>query len=57
METAKPLFADNCFYAWPQSRDDRETALPLTERSCVVLETIRSSPATTLSCRTRGEKG
>jgi len=57
METAKPLFADNCFYAWPQSGDDLETALRLTERHCVAMETIRRSPATTLSYRTRGEEG
>jgi len=57
MESAKPLFADNYFYAWPQSGDDLETALRLTERHCVAPETIRSSPATTLSYRTRGEEG
>jgi len=35
---------------------DLDTALRLTERYCVVLQTIRSSPATTVSCRTRVEE-
>jgi hypothetical protein len=55
VETREAAIRGQLFYAWPQSRNDLDTALRLTERYCVVLQTIRSSPATTVSYRTRAE--